>query len=60
MMLNKHLLAPGKAAHDSGPTEEPQEADKPNDGETGSREQKELEEPSRSCGCSLLKENTLV
>lgn len=53
---NQHtlLLTPGKAAHDTGPTEEPQEADKPDDGQGGSRVQQELEEPGRALRRRLL------
>jgi len=53
-------LTPGKAAHDTGPTEEPTETDETDNGETGSGEQKELEEPRSSGGSRLLKKKKKV
>lgn len=47
-------LASRKAAHETGPTQEPTEADEADDREGTGREQQELEEPGSSGGCSFL------
>ena len=53
------VLTPGKAAHDAGPAEEPQEADEADDGEAGGGEEQELEEPGRAFRGGLLERNRI-
>lgn len=48
-------LTAGEAAHDTGPAEEPQEADEADEGEAGGGKQQELEEPSGTRSGGLLR-----
>ena len=59
IVITAVLLSPGKAAHDTRPAKEPQEAHEPDDGEPGSCEEEELEEPGLASG-GILEEEMLV
>ena len=53
-------LAPGEAAHETRPTEEPEETNESHEGQNRRGKQEELEERGSSDGCSILESSQLA